>query len=294
MAISGMTGFARRTGSEDWGTWTWEARSVNGRSCDIRLNAPNSLDAVEATVRSEVTKRFKRGSFQISLKIDLSDVEGTIRVNEPTLKALMDAYEKADGTMATGAALASLMGMKGVVETEAGSVSALGENKAAQNVLCDEAKHVLSELERARRDEGAALSSILCGHLDDVERYTGEAAKYADEQKTAIAARYTDRLKEIDTEGVVSDERLAAEIAVLASKADVSEELDRLVAHIATGRDFLISDEAVGRNLGFLAQELNREANTLCSKSASLGLTNAGLALKSSIDQFKEQAANVE
>ena len=294
MAISGMTGFARRAGSEAWGAWTWEARSVNGRSVDVRLNTPNGLDTIEAVVRTAVAEYFKRGSFQISLKVDLSDAQGTIRVNEPTLKALMDAYEKADGTIATGPALATLMGMKGVVETEVGSITSLNENDTALKLLCDEARLAIKELDAARREEGASLSTILLGHLDDISQHTKDASRYAGEQKRAIASRYKDRLKEIDTDGVVSDERLAAEIAVLATKADVSEELDRLVAHIATGRDLLKSTDAVGRNLGFLAQELNREANTLCSKSASLGLTNAGLALKSSIDQFKEQAANVE
>ena len=125
-------------------------------------------------------------------------------------------------------------------------------------------------------------------------RHTSDALTHAGAQKAALTDKYRARITEFDADGAVSDERLATEVAVLAAKADVTEELDRLQAHIARGQSLVTSDGAVGRDLGFLAQEMNREANTLCSKSASLDLTNAGLALKSVIDQFKEQAANVE
>ena len=153
---------------------------------------------------------------------------------------------------------------------------------------------VIAELARARNLEGEALKSLLLGQLSEMDSLRTKAAGYAESQKLAIAEKYHQRIAEFDSEGMVSDERLVTEIAVLATKADVTEELDRLEAHIERGRSLVSSDEAVGRDLGFLAQELNREANTLCSKSAALDLTNTGLALKSVVDQFKEQAANVE
>ncbi|MEO1554589.1 MAG: DUF1732 domain-containing protein, partial [Pseudomonadota bacterium] len=153
---------------------------------------------------------------------------------------------------------------------------------------------VISELAVARAQEGADLKVLLSGQLSEMGELREHAAQHAEAQKRAIAEKYRQRIAEFDTEGAVSDERLATEIAVLATKADVTEELDRLEAHIARGLTLLETEDAVGRDLGFLAQELNREANTLCSKSAALDLTNTGLALKSVVDQFKEQAANVE
>lgn len=289
-----MTGFARVAGSEDWGSWVWEARSVNGKSLDLRLNLPSGLDAVEAFIRKSAPEHFARGSLQISLKIDLAVTDGALKVNMEALKALTDAYQDIDGTLVTGPALASLMTIKGVIETDASSTRDLTENKVAIEQLSGTGAELLRALAASRAKEGAALADILTAQLSEIETYVAQAVTFAAEQRNTIATRYTTRLKELDTEGVVSDERLAAEIAIIASKADVVEELDRLHAHIETGRDFLAADGAIGRNLGFLAQELNREANTLCAKSASLGLTNASLAIKSVIDQFKEQAANVE
>lgn len=289
-----MTGFARLAGSEDWGRWVWEARSVNGKSLDLRLNLPSGLDAVEAFIRKSAPEHFARGSLQISLKIDLAVTDGALKVNMEALKALTDAYQDIDGTLVTGPALASLMTIKGVIETDASSTRDLTENKVAIEQLSGTGAELLRALAASRAKEGAALADILTAQLSEIETYVAQAVTFAAEQRNTIATRYTTRLKELDTEGVVSDERLAAEIAIIASKADVVEELDRLHAHIETGRDFLAADGAIGRNLGFLAQELNREANTLCAKSASLGLTNASLAIKSVIDQFKEQAANVE
>jgi uncharacterized protein (TIGR00255 family) len=289
-----MTGFARLAGSEDWGRWVWEARSVNGKTLDLRLNLPSGLDAVEAFIRKSAPEHFARGSLQISLKIDLAVTNSALKVNMEALKALTDAYQDIDGTLVTGPVLANLMTIKGVIETDASSTRDLTENKVAIEQLSGTGAELLKALAASRAKEGAALADILTAQLSEVETYVAQAVTFAAEQRNTIATRYTTRLKELDTEGVVSDERLAAEIAIIASKADVVEELDRLHAHIETGRDFLAADGAIGRNLGFLAQELNREANTLCAKSASLGLTNAGLALKSVIDQFKEQAANVE
>ncbi|MEL6414575.1 MAG: YicC/YloC family endoribonuclease [Pseudomonadota bacterium] len=293
MALSGMTGFARESGEAEWGTWSWEARSVNGKGLDVRLNVPSGLEVIEQAVRKSVSDTFKRGNLQIGLRIEMTGSE-KIAVNESVLQTLVKAYEAADGTMATGPALATLMGIKGVVEAQSTSLRDLGEVEGAFDVLIASGKMLINGLKAARDKEGTDVEAMLAGHLSESHRIYLQAIEFSEEQKKLISEKYRQRIAEFDTEGALSDERLATEIAVLAAKADVTEELDRLAAHITRGQELLSSEGAVGRDLGFLAQELNREANTLCSKSASLDLTNAGLALKSVIDQFKEQAANVE
>ena len=293
MGISGMTGFARISAEAGWGSWSWEARSVNGKGLDVRVNMPSGLEAVDQAVRKAISAAFKRGSLQVGLRIELSGAE-TVSINEDVLATLMAAYERAEGALATGPALATLMGIRGVVEAETLSMRDLTETDGAIEALIATGKQAIAALHARRVEEGDDLKTLFVGQLSEMSAYTRDALQYADAQKSALSEKYRARIAEFDSEGVVSDERLATEIAVLAAKADVTEELDRLQAHIARGQSLIERDGAVGRDLGFLAQELNREANTLCSKSASLDLTNAGLALKSVIDQFKEQAANVE
>ena len=293
MALSGMTGFARVSGKDSWGSWHWEARSVNGRGLDVRLNMPSGLETVEQAIRKAASNTFKRGSLQVALRVELESAQ-SVSVNQEVLQTLMKAYETAEGAMATGPSLATLMGIKGVVEAETVSLRDLGAIEGAAESLIETGLQAISDLSKARLSEGDDLQKLLLGQLSEMDQLRQDATQFASDQKTAIASKYRARIAEFDTEGAVSDERLVTEIAVLAAKADVTEELDRLEAHIVRGRSLIEGDGAVGRDLGFLAQELNREANTLCSKSAALDLTNTGLALKSVVDQFKEQAANVE
>lgn len=289
-----MTGFARTSGAADWGSWVWEAKSVNGKGLDTRINTPSGLDGIEKAIRTTACERFTRGNFQIGLRIEVSDIESALSVNQAALKALMDAYEQADQTVATGPALAALMGIKGVTEVAGSNIRTLAENKEAIAALTSSGFEALDLLKTSRAEEGEKLERMLAGHLSEIGQLTKQAVAFAKDQTIAIKDTFRQRIAELDIEGAVSEERLAGEIAILAAKADVSEELDRLQAHVESGQNMLVSKEAIGRSLGFLAQELNREANTLCSKSASLDLTNVGLALKTVIDQFKEQAANVE
>lgn len=293
MGISGMTGFARISAEAEWGSWSWEARSVNGKGLDVRVNMPSGLEPVDQAVRKAISTTFKRGSLQVGLRIELSGAE-TVNINEDVLATLMAAYERAEGALATGPALATLMGIRGVVEAETLSMRDLTEIDGAIDALIESGKQAIAALHARRVEEGDDLKTLFVGQLSEMSAHTRDALQYAEEQKSALSEKYRARIAEFDSEGAVSDERLATEVAVLAAKADVTEELDRLQAHISRGQSLIERDGAVGRDLGFLAQELNREANTLCSKSASLDLTNAGLALKSVIDQFKEQAANVE
>ena len=253
----------------------------------------SGLEVIEQAVRKAVSDTFKRGNLQIGLRIEMTGSE-KIAVNESVLQTLVKAYEAADGTMATGPALATLFGIKRVVESQSTSLRDLVDVDGAIDALTATGARLVQKLKAARDKEGEDLLSMLTGHLSEMGVLNTQAVDYAEEQKSFISEKYRHRVAEFDTEGSLSNERLATEVAVLSAKADVTEELDRLAAHIARGKELLDGKGAIGRDLGFLAQELNREANTLCSKSASLDLTNVGLALKSVIDQFKEQAANVE
>lgn len=292
--LSGMTGFARVTGEESWGAWAWEAKSVNGRSLDVRVNYPPGFEALEREVKALASEAFNRGSLQVSLRIDLAAGAGGAVIDHALLGTLADAARKALGAELTADAVATLMTVKGVVETSGSSLRDLAGDEAAMAVLSAAAKAVIAQLAEGRRAEGRALAEMLSAHLDQVEALAAEAARLAATQPGLIKAKLQKQLEELDREGRVDAERFAAEAALSAARADVREELDRLGAHVKSGRELLKAGSPAGRKIDFLAQELNREANTLCSKSASLDLTNAGLSLKGVIDQFKEQAANVE
>ncbi|MDX1292012.1 MAG: YicC/YloC family endoribonuclease [Hyphomonas sp.] len=292
--LSGMTGFARVTGEAEWGAWAWEAKSVNGRGLDVRVNTPPGFDALERAVKAAASKRFNRGSLQVSLRIELSDQTGGATIDHALLDTLIAAAGKASGADISSEAIATLMTIKGVVETGTANIRDVAANADVMAELEVAAVRALEELEQARRAEGGALKAMLSGLVDELAATTQSAIELAADQPSLLKARLTKQLEELGADQQVDAERLAAELAVTAAKADVREELDRLLAHFDSARKLLAGGSPVGRKLDFLAQELNREANTLCSKSIGLDLTNAGLSLKGTIDQFKEQAANVE
>ena len=291
--LSGMTGFARVTGEAAWGGWAWEAKSVNGRSLDVRVNVPPGAEALEREVKAMAAARFNRGSLQVGLRIELAASGATAVINEALLAELAQAARKVSGRELSSEAIATLMAVKGVVEAGATSTRDVMD-EAAIALLTAAAGDALDGLAEGRRAEGASLVTLLGDLLNEMERLTGVAETFAGAQPELIRAKLTKQLEDLDREGRVDAERYAAEVALSAAKADVREELDRLAAHTKTGRELLKAGSPAGRKLDFLAQELNREANTLCSKSLSLDLTNAGLGLKGVIDQFKEQSANVE
>jgi len=289
--VSSMTGFARTGGQASFGTFALEAKSVNGKGMDIRLNLPREFQGLETRIKSMLSQRFSRGSFQVSLKYERAQGTAGVHINPDALKALIDAYEQADGQLATGTALATLMTAKGVLEDTAGDLEV---TKSDEEVILAAIDVVFQALDEARREEGEKLGNLLSAQVSEVADLASQARTFAEDQILQVRKRFEGKLAEFDVEGRVDAERLAAEVAVLLTKADVTEELDRLDAHVVSARAMLEAENAIGRKLGFLAQEFHREANTLCAKSASLELTNCGLALKSVIDQFKEQSANVE
>jgi uncharacterized protein (TIGR00255 family) len=292
--LSGMTGFARVTGEAVWGGWAWEAKSVNGRALDVRVNLPPGFEGLERDAKTQAAERFNRGSLQVSLRIDSASRGGGAVIDEALLARLAEAARHATGAALTPEAIATLMTVKGVVEPGGESLRSLAQDETVISILTAGLKTALGELAAARHSEGRGLTDVLSGHLDEVEALSAKAHTLAAEQPGLIAAKLQRQLAELDAERRVDRERFAAEAALSAAKADVREELDRLAAHVRSGRELIAAGSPAGRKLDFLAQELNREANTLCSKSASLDLTNTGLSLKGVIDQFKEQAANVE
>jgi len=294
--LSGMTGFARVSGEADWGSWAWEAKSVNGRGLDVRVNYPQGFDMLDRAGKAKAATLFKRGSLQVSLKIETASGEANLVVNQAALSALVVAYTQAHELKEPPGsdALAALMTVKGVVETGSASARDLAANEAIVSELSAGMEAALEQLKVSRQAEGESLNTIMSRLVSEMETELTSAEEHAKTQPALLKARLEKQLAEIQVGDKVDADRLAAEVALSAAKADVREELDRLAAHLQTARSHLKDGSPIGRKLDFLSQELNREANTLCSKSIHLDLTNIGLAIKGLVDQFKEQAANVE
>lgn len=294
MSLSSMTGFGKASGDFDLGSWTWEVKSVNGRGLDLRLNLPSGFESLESEIKKRVQARFRRGNLQMTLRIKHSQSPSKLKVNGDALSELAAAYEAAAGVKPEAEALAVLMTLKGVVESDATDPAINLETPEIRSALLKGAEQALDGMQADRKREGEALGTVLGQQCAEMKALARKAREDAKRQTDAVGERYRSRLLELDSEGAVGEDRIATEVAVLAAKADVSEEIDRLDAHLEQLDELLQSSDEVGRKFGFLSQELNREANTLCSKSALLSLTETGLGLKGVIDQFKEQAANVE
>lgn len=287
-----MTGFARAQGAAPWGDWVWEVRSVNGRSMDVRIAAPPGFDAVEFEARRRLKSRFVRGSFQATLRIEFARTDAAPEADPRALRRLAQVSRR---WATAGLAPASVADALAQRSSGARTSSPVADPEAAADLLLAGLGVALDALDAARAEEGKSLAGILSGLVDAVETEHARAVDLAGAQPELVAQRFRARLAELTSAGPPPDpDRVLHEAALLAARADVREELDRLKAHAAAARLLIASPEAVGRKLDFLSQELNREANTLASKSASLELTNTALALKSLIEQFREQAQNVE
>jgi uncharacterized protein (TIGR00255 family) len=296
MTFASMTGFAESTGSHEGLRWRWEVKSVNSRSLDLRLRIPPGYDGLEPPVRRLAGERFLRGALQISLSIETPEAAGALRVDPAALaSAIKIARELAAETGLAPARVDGLLALKGVIVADDGVPAldplARGSRDAA---LLESLGLAFDKLTRERAREGAKLAALLKAQVADIERLVGEAAGLAATQPETLKARLKSQIAEMLEAGSIAEDRLAQEVALLAVKANVREELDRLTAHVQDARALVAQGKGVGRKLDFLAQEFNREANTLCSKSADIALTRNGLALKAVIDQFREQAQNVE
>jgi uncharacterized protein (TIGR00255 family) len=290
--IRGMTGFGRAQGQAAWGAWTWEVRSVNGKSVDLRTNLPAGCEAVDFEARRRVKDRFNRGSFQLQLRIELAREAGAMAIDTRELARLARLSRNWANGRVRPATFDGLLGAMGASKNA--SRTGLTVDESMQKELLAGLEQALDSLAEARAREGEALADVCRKMLGEIEDMVGQAGKLAAGQSELVRERLRTRLAELGKDVAVDPDRIAQEVMLMANRADVREELDRLGAHVATARGHLKSGDQAGRKLDFLCQELNRETNTLCSKSASLELTNAGLALKSLIDQFREQVQNVE
>lgn len=295
MALSGMTGFARSDGVAGGRRWAWEARSVNGRGLDVKTRLPQGFEALEPSVREAAGKRFRRGSLQISLNIVRDAEAGTAaRLDVAFLDRLLaDAAGHIRAGRIDTPRLDGLLQVRGVLVSE-DLLDDAAVRADLDTALSAGLVSVLEGLSAARGQEGRVLAGVFAGLIDAIEAGVRAARGLAALAPAALAERLSERVMALAPAVLVDPARLAQEAALLASKADVQEELERLAAHAAEARALIAGADSAGRRLEFLAQELNREANTLCSKSSDLALTRIGLDLKTAIDQFREQAANAE
>jgi len=295
-----MTGYARAQGMDGRRHWVWEARSVNGRNLEIRCRVPAGFDRLENPSRGAVGAKLKRGNVSLTLTVGSERQAKPLRINRALLAELGVLVEEV--RKSTGAAAPSadgLLRVRGVIEEEEGEVAEGEEALAALDkgltATLDEA---LKALVAARAAEGKALARVIEGHIGEIEGFCQRAGERAQAQIGVIRSRFETQLGELlERAPQLSEERFAQEVALLVGKADVREELDRLAAHIAQARTLLAEarpDNPVGRKFDFLCQEFNREANTLCSKSADIELTRIGIDLKGAIERMREQVQNVE
>ncbi len=292
-----MTAFASRTGGHDRFAWNWELRGVNGKGLDLRLRLPDWIDGLEAGLRARLGQGLARGNVTVSLRLQTGDGAHIPQLQTAQLDAALEALAEIETrAMARGVSLApataaDLLALRGVFETGAQSETDTGALCAA--LLADFAP-VLQDFLDMRADEGAALHEILNEQIARIAALTDQAAADAQARRPAMEAAFRASVTRLTEAGAGDETRLAQELALLAVKADVTEEIDRLHAHVTAARALLTQGSPVGRKLDFLAQEFNREANTLCSKAQNAGLSATGLELKTVIDQMREQVQNVE
>ncbi|MCP3971154.1 MAG: YicC family protein [Rhodobacteraceae bacterium] len=294
--VKSMTGFATIRGEALGFCWVWEARSVNARGLDIRLRLPDWIDGLDQAVRGVLGKAVARGNVSASLKLVRDAAGGAERLDEDALARALTQMAGIDAAAAAGLTLArpsaaDILGLRGVLTSE----SPDEDTAPLLAALTVDLPELTTAFDAMRQAEGRALGQVITGQLDRIAALTAEAADLAEARKDQTAARLRENLARVLDNAEGADEaRVAQELAMIAVKTDVTEEIDRLQAHVQAARDLLASRDAVGRKLDFLAQEFNREANTLCSKSQSPDLTRVGLDLKATIDQMREQVQNVE
>ncbi len=295
--IRSMTGFASGKGAFGPHSWTWELRSVNGKGLDIRLRVPDWLTGLEAALRTQMSKALNRGNVTLSLRMSRDETSPDMVLNEVAMGAALNALARTqEMAVASGVELApstasDLIAIKGMLDTG----SDVDDPAPLVDALSSEFTALLAAFVDMRQIEGKALAEILGEQLSQITELTARAAELAEQRKDKMADALRENLARVlgNAHGADPD-RVAQELALIAVKTDITEEIDRLKAHVEAARDLLSQDVAVGRKLDFLMQEFNREANTLCSKSQNAELTSVGLELKAVIDQMREQVQNIE
>lgn len=291
--LASMTGYARASGGVRGASFACEIKTVNGRGLDIRLRLAPGFDALEGEIRQLIGKTLTRGSVTLNLTVERENPGGEIVFNRQALVTVLSALEELKGQVdAAPPTLDGILALRGVLEQRDQAIGNHGE--ATQIGVLDAVSRALIDLAVTRRQEGSQIAQVLLDRLDEIELLVARAEVHPARSREVILAKLRQQVADLGRDIAVPEDRLAQEALLLATKADIREELDRLVAHIAAARQLIRSGGAVGRKLDFLAQEFNREANTLCSKSNAVELTAIGLDLKAAIDQLREQVQNIE
>lgn len=295
MALSSMTGFARSHGTSGPYTFEWELKSVNAKGFDFRMRLPPGWDDVELSARKRATELLSRGTVYANLNVKRSSAASNIRVNEDVLAAVVKiAGQLAARIDAVAPSIDGLLSIKGVIEVAEPEADE-AEEQAARVAVAASFEQALASLIDMRKREGATLGDILKQRLDQIEQLAGQAEKAPGRQPEAIRARLAEQIAVlVSASDRFDSDRLTQEALLMATKADIREELDRIASHLSQSRALLDKGGAIGRRLDFLAQEFNREVNTCCSKSNDLELTNTGLEMKNVVEQFREQVQNLE
>lgn len=289
--IASMTGFARAAGTSGAVQWAWEVRSVNGRGLDVRVRVPAGFEAVGETARTALQKTLSRGQIQLSLNLTRSERAPKVRINEALLASLAQAVARVPRPEGVApATMDGLLSVRGVVEAEEETAP---EADTLNRDLTDGVVRLVADLVEARRAEGRQLEEIVSAQVARIGALTQAAEDEPSRQAEAVRARLNATVESL-SQTSLDPERLHQEAVLLAAKADVREELDRLRAHGSAARDLLAAGGPIGRRLDFLAQEFGREANTLCAKAGEIGLSRIGLDLKAVVEQFREQVQNIE
>jgi len=295
MALSSMTGFARGHGVAGAYAWSWELKSVNAKGLDVRLRLPPGWDAVELPVRTRAAEKLSRGTVYANLSVERKGVMPAVKVNEPVLAAVLATLKGLAGKIdAAPPSLDGILALKGVIEvTEEDEREE--DRRAAEAAIVAGFERTLADLGAMRGEEGATLARLLSARLAEIAALAERAEAAPGRKAEAIKARLAEQVAVLLSASQRFDsDRLHQEAILIASKADIREELDRLASHVAQAEKLIAGGGAVGRRLDFLAQELNRESNTLTAKANDVELTNIGLELKSIVEQFREQVQNLE
>jgi uncharacterized protein (TIGR00255 family) len=295
MALSSMTGFAQNSGEKDGLHWQWEIKSVNGKALDIRFRLPSGFEGLETAARASLSQHIRRGNLQVVLTTSGTIAADTVVVNEAVLEQVLGIAERLRdriGGMPLNAE--ALMGLRGVLDVVQ-PLQSEAEMESRVNGVRQSLEVAAKALDKARREEGARLANVLSFQLDKIESLTTAARDCPARSVEAIKARLKEQVARLLETGATFDpDRLHQEAIMISTRADIQEELDRLFGHVEAARALMASPEPAGRKFDFLAQEFNREANTLCSKALDKTLTNIGLELKTVIDQMREQVQNIE
>ncbi|MEL6239522.1 MAG: YicC/YloC family endoribonuclease [Pseudomonadota bacterium] len=290
--LHSMTGFARAQGHEAGVSWHWEARAVNGRGLDIRMRVPSGFEALDPPARKTVSQALARGNVSLNLHINTERAAAAVAINDAALEALAARLSAPPAGLSVQdfAALLSIRGMVEVGQAEAPTLT-----PALTKAMLATLDATLAQLIAVRREEGQRLGDAISAHLRDIAENVTAIEHAASRTPQALRERLQQQVAALrDADATLEPERLYQEAALLATRADIAEELERLRAHLAAANDLLSAGEPVGRRFDFLLQEFNREANTLCAKAADIEITRHGLALKAAIDQMREQVQNIE